>query len=484
MSALPIAVLGGSVAGLMTALSIARTGAQVELVERDALTAQRSDPASGNDSVEYWWRKGAPQARHTHALAALGRRTLRERAPDVWQALIDAGAIEMPFGAQLQGAIAVPRCADPELFGLSVRRSLVEDVLRPIVLAERTIRVRDQTSVTGLLMRSADIPVVEGVTTSQGDLRAALTIDALGRGSSFAKWLRAAGVHPPEETVEGCGLAYFTRWYRIVQRPSVRLDAGFSAGGYALSSGCIVCPADNGYASITLMVPHADKALQAFTEPAAFTAAARSHVGIAPWLAPGAMDALSGVVRWPLCENRYRPLLVEGRPRVLGAIAVGDALCITNPTYTRGMSLAMRYAFAIADLLQRDGLDDAHRIAVEADALAQDLVRPWHGDGAAQDRVRTALWAGAPAPPTQADAITLQQIAMASRHDEVVWQALARRSGMLDAPEAIFRQAEVLERVNSILERVQPSPPAAPSRGDLLRVLEQHRSVDFAHPLA
>lgn len=57
MSALPIAVLGGSVAGLMTALSIARTGAQVELVERDALTAQRSDPASGNDSVEYWWRK-------------------------------------------------------------------------------------------------------------------------------------------------------------------------------------------------------------------------------------------------------------------------------------------------------------------------------------------------------------------------------------------------------------------------------------------
>jgi len=190
------------------------------------------------------------------------------------------------------------------------------------------------------------------------------------------------------------------------------------------------------------------------------------------------------VLRWPLCENRYRPLLVEGRPRVLGAIAVGDALCITNPTYTRGMSQAMRYAFAIADLLQRDGLDDAHRIAVEADALAQDLVRPWHDDGAAQDRVRTALWAGAPAPPTQADAITLQQIAMASRHDEVVWQALARRSGMLDAPEAIFRQAEVLERVNSILERVQPSPPAAPSRGDLLRVLEQHRSVDFAHPLA
>lgn len=75
MSALPIAVLGGSVAGLMTALSIARTGAQVEFVERDALTAQRSDPASGNDSVEYWWRKecrrrGIP----THSLHSGGAR--------------------------------------------------------------------------------------------------------------------------------------------------------------------------------------------------------------------------------------------------------------------------------------------------------------------------------------------------------------------------------------------------------------------------
>ncbi|CAD0345296.1 NAD(P)/FAD-dependent oxidoreductase [Xanthomonas hortorum] len=484
MSALPVVVLGGSVAGLMTALALARTGTQVELVERDALTAQPSEPAIADNTIEHWWRKGAPQARHTHALAALGRRTLQARAADVWQALIDAGAIEMPFGAQLEGAMALPRCADPELFGLSVRRSLVEDVLKPLVLAEPMIRVQDQTSVSGLLIRATDIPVVEGVTTTQGDLRAALTIDALGRGSSFAKWLRAAGVQPPEDTVEGCGLAYFTRWYRILQRPSVRLDAGFSAGGYAPSSGCIVCPADNGYASITMMVPYADKALHAFTEPAAFTAAARLHAGIAPWLQPGVMEALSGVLRWPLCENRYRTALVEGRPRVLGAIAVGDALCITNPTYTRGMSLAIRYAFAIADLLQRDGLNDAYRFAVNADALAQDLVRPWHDDSVAQDRVRTALWAGGPAPATPPGAITLQQIAMAARHDEVVWQPLARRSGMLDAPEAIFHQADVLARVRSTLAQMRPSPPAGPSRADLLRVLEQHRNVDVAHPLA
>jgi hypothetical protein len=55
---------------------------------------------------------------------------------------------------------------------------------------------------------------------------------------------------------------------------------------------------------------------------------------------------------------------------------------------------------------------------------------------------------------------------------------------MLDAPEAIFQQTEVLARVRSTLAQMRPLPPPGPSRADLLRVLEQHRNVDVAHPLA
>ncbi|MCF5940069.1 FAD-dependent oxidoreductase, partial [Xanthomonas perforans] len=74
-----IAVLGGSIAGLTSALAFARSGARVTLIERDAVDAALPSGAAGGGSVDHGWRKGVPHARHTHALAALGRRTLRER---------------------------------------------------------------------------------------------------------------------------------------------------------------------------------------------------------------------------------------------------------------------------------------------------------------------------------------------------------------------------------------------------------------------
>lgn len=469
-----VLVVGGSIAGLMSALAFARHGYQVTVLERDELLDGASLARDIHLPTQRWWRKGVPHARHTHALAALGRKVLRERAPDVWQALLDAGAVEMPFGGRLEPSVAVPRCGDAELFGLSTRRSLIEDVVRSVVQAEPNITVRDAVGVHGLLLGAEDGPLVQGVCTSHGELRAALTIDALGRGSAFGKWLRQAGVQTPDTSVENCGLAYFTRWYRCWQRPNVQLTAGFSVGGYAASSGCIVCPADNGYVSITLMAPHGDSAWHCMAEPAVFTAAACAHAGITPWLEAGVCEPVSDVLRWPLCENRYRPAVVGGMPTVAGTVAVGDALCTTNPTYTRGMSLAMRYAYAVADLAHRQGLDDPLRLAIDADVLAQRLVRPWHADSVAQDRTRRAVWAEQSPVVQHPDAIALPQIAAAARHDAVVWHALARRTGMLEDPSAIFNQHEVMTRVRRLAATHPVPAPAEPSRQTLLQLIAEH----------
>ncbi|MEZ0191574.1 NAD(P)/FAD-dependent oxidoreductase [Ralstonia solanacearum] len=472
-----VVVVGASVAGLMSALAFARGGAEVELLDRDPMAVRPPHPGATDTAIEAGWRKGVPQARHTHACAALGRRVLRERAPDVWAALLDAGAVEMPFGGRLEAAAAVPRGNDTELFGLSARRSLVEDVLRRIVLAEPNVQVREPITATGLLVRPGAIPVVEGVRTSAGDIRADLTIDALGRASPFGRWLDALGARAPEETAESCGLVYLTRWYRIRHRPAVPLNAGLSAGGYGASSGCIACPADNGYVSITMMTPHGDTALYPLAEETAFTAAARLHAGIAAWLEPGVCEPLSTVLRWPHCENRFRRFVVDGEPIALGWIGVGDSVCVTNPTYTRGMSLAARHAFAVADLVAREGLGDRHRLALGVDALAQRTLRPWFDDSIAQDRARNALWSGEPHPQTPQNGLTLQQIAAAARHDDVVWHALARRSGMLDEPDAIFAHADVLARVRSVLAQHPAYPPTGPSRDDLMQVIDAHCDV-------
>lgn len=484
MKGVRIVVAGGSMAGLLSALAFARIGAEVELLDRDNTCLRTHCAGEADTTIDSLWRRGVPQARHTHALSALGRKVLRERMPDVWKALLEAGAIEMPFGGRLENVAAVPRCGDADLFGLSGRRSLIENVLRRIVLAQRNVNVREGVIATGLLINPGTVPIVEGVRTSLGDIQADLTIDALGRASPFGKWLSAIGARAPEETAEPCGLVYLTRWYRFRSRPTMQLSAGFSAGGYASSSGCIACPADNGYVSITVMTPHGDAALYPLAKEQAFTAAARLYPSISAWLEPNVCEPVSAVQRWPGCENRFRRFVVDGEPIVLGLIAIGDALCVTNPTYTRGMSLAAQHALSVADIVGLGGVDDLRRLAMSVDERAQHMVRPWFEDSVAQDRLRNALWRGEARPQIPQDQATLQQITLAARHDDVVWHALARRSGMLDAPNAIFTRHDVLARVRSVLALHAPTPASGPSRGDLLQVIDAQlglQSPDFSH---
>ena len=72
-------VLGGGVAGLATALAASRGGHDVMLLERD--TDAATDDTSG--VFERWHRTGVAQFRQPHNFLGLGRRLLRDRAPDL-----------------------------------------------------------------------------------------------------------------------------------------------------------------------------------------------------------------------------------------------------------------------------------------------------------------------------------------------------------------------------------------------------------------
>ena len=91
-----IVVVGAGIAGLGSALALARDGHSVTVLERDATPM----PASADEAF-LWARRGAPQVRHSHAMLARLRNLLRDRCPEVLQALLDAGATEMPFTQNL-----------------------------------------------------------------------------------------------------------------------------------------------------------------------------------------------------------------------------------------------------------------------------------------------------------------------------------------------------------------------------------------------
>src|SRR3954466_3796982 len=170
-----VVVIGAGVGGLGSALAISRLGHDVTVLERDH-TPLPHDP----DEAFEWDRRGAPQVRHSHALLARLRVILRDRYPDVLDALYAAGVTDWPLTANLPPTIddPSPQPGDEDLVMLACRRTTFEWVLRSAVLAAPHVELRDGVAVEGLV---GDHGTVRGVDTSSGTIEGDIVVAANGR---------------------------------------------------------------------------------------------------------------------------------------------------------------------------------------------------------------------------------------------------------------------------------------------------------------
>src|SRR3954447_21919073 len=120
-----VLVLGGGVTGLATAVLLGRDGYRVTVVDRDDLLVD-GDATSATE----WQRSGIPHFLQPHAFIPRGRSELRRHLPDVYDALLDAGAWDIDMRSKLGGPLTD---ADEELQYFAVRRPLVEWALRRAV---------------------------------------------------------------------------------------------------------------------------------------------------------------------------------------------------------------------------------------------------------------------------------------------------------------------------------------------------------------
>lgn len=463
-----IIVIGGSAAGRIAALLLARAGHVVVVIERDHL-----EPAPDVETAAATaFRASAPQIVQPHVLLATFRTLVRERLPDVYAALLAAGVVEADVVSQLPGGVT-DRAAQPgdhELGLLLTRRATLDLVLGRAVATEPGVEVRYGVQVTGLLADAGDPPRARGVATDHGDLTGDLVVDAAGRRTGIDRWLTAIGGRPSQVEQAECGVAYYSRQYRLRDdTPPAPANLRVVAGLTEFTVG--IWPADNGSAQIALAPLATDRRFTPARHPDVFTAVLRTVPFFAAWL--DVLDPITDVTVMGGLHNTLRRLVVDGRPVVTGLLAVGDAVCTTNPTFGRGLSMVLRGAINLVDVLAAHPHDPYEQVLAMDRAVAEH-VAPWFADQAASDQARLAMLRhtieGAPPPPVPTPdpgRITFGELRSAAQVDAAAYRGVWRSMGMVGRPADVYEDPTLVARVRTAIAGGLPPMLAQPTRDEL-----------------
>jgi len=436
-----VVVVGAGIGGLGAALALSRTGHRITLIEQD------DTPLPGSVEAAFDWdRRGAPQVRHSHGFAARLHQILRTRFADVLEELRAAGVVEHDLGAMLPADLGGHT---GDLKVLAARRTTYEWVLRRATLrsphVELTVgvRVRALRADSG---REGSPPRVTGVELADGsEVPADAVVASTGPRSDLAPWLGPHGVAIPE-IVAPTGITYLSRFYRL--RPGRTLPGGMLQAARrraGLSYSCI--EADNDTFSITIAVESADTELRRhLLDPVRFEAVCRMLPGIDDPTDPDVAAPITAVHAMGGLINRLRSFLHrDGRPRVIGFHAVGDAHTTTNPVYGRGCALAMVQAVLLSDAFVAHPDDPVARALAYEQASAREI-EPWYHFAVDGD----ALRAGGDEIEPHDPRFTLQDLMRAGVAEPTLLPKTLRVLTLLDTPDLVAQDRGFVDALASL----------------------------------
>jgi 2-polyprenyl-6-methoxyphenol hydroxylase-like FAD-dependent oxidoreductase len=431
-------VLGGSIAGSLAARVLADRYDHVTLVDRDTL--------STSDDAESVPRRAVPQGHHIHALLARGQQVLDELFPGFTDELVSIGVPTGDFGTSLSWYFngEMMRKAETGLVCVAAGRPLLESRVRGRVRALPNVVYRDRTGIDDLVMSPAGDRVV-GVRVHRPDgqvevIGADLVVDATGRGTRTPVWLEELGYGRVREERVEMDLTYTTCDFRAplpydpigddialipVATPKIPRGAIFARlpDRYAVSLTGILGdrpPTDHqGFLEYvrTLPVPEIHKAVRD-AEPLGRPMSFRFPASI---------------------RRRYERLTRFPK----GLLAIGDAVCVFNPVYGQGMTVAAMETLVLGQHL---GAGEPRASAYFRD-LAKVIDAPWDMSAGADlgfpgvrgRRTVKVRMGNLYVPRLQASAVS----------DGVLSAAFLRTAGLVDPLGALMRPrvvARVLRR--------------------------------------
>jgi 2-polyprenyl-6-methoxyphenol hydroxylase-like FAD-dependent oxidoreductase len=322
-------VIGGSIAGLLSARVLSEHFEKVLVLERDA------HPNAPETS------KGTPQGRHIHAVLEAGRKTLDELFPGMVEEMVREGADLIDMGQESawfhSGSWKARQLSG--IHSILSSRPFLEWKVRCRVRALPNVELREGYNVEQLLTDAARGRVTGVRVKGPGGeetLEAALVVDASGRGSRAPQWLEALGYGQPEEEQVGIDLGYTSRFY---ERPPddqrdwkilavyARAPESWRSGFVSNVEGKRWIVSLNGYFG-----DHPPTTEEGFLEFARSLPTPDIYESIRN------AKPLTPPVSYKIQASRW--LHFERMPRFLeGFVVLGDAVCAFNPIYGQGMTV-------------------------------------------------------------------------------------------------------------------------------------------------
>ena len=226
------------------------------------------------------------------------------------------------------------------------------------------------------------------------------------------------------------------------------------------------------------MIRPDDKELHALRHEAVFNQVLDTIPSLAPWAGPDAGTPLHTVEMMAGNRNRRSHYVVNDEPLVLGLLPIGDALCSTNPFYGWGASMALTYAFAAADAVAAH--DDLRDVALAYEAAIAPEADGVYRESAAADRLRSYRWRNLEVPAWDREEMERQDlvrcVTAGATRDVVLGRAFLRRAGLLEPPDVVLDDPEVVEHARNT-QRILAGQSPAKSRPRRRRTRQHPRQT-------
>lgn len=367
-------LIGAGVASMCAAAVLSRRGCSVTLIERDTLA----------DGVSA--RAGIPQARHIHVLLQSGWMEMERLFPGFQARMLEAGAhlFDPAQASALRRPSGWQRNMRSGVVNALASRDLTESIIRGLLRAMPGVEMKDGLDVVDLRAvkgrnRVLGVRAKEREGGALIDFDADLVLDGSGKASKAPAWLEAMGVSAPKETVVDSFAGYASRWYKATlpeKRPGGRVFQAIWIDPVPPSHplGAALFPIEGDRWIVTIFghgkcYPPSD--IEGFQKALSGLASSLIAATVAD------AEPLSPVVSARSHMNRFRRY-ERSSNMPAGFVAIGDSVCVFNPIYGQGMTVAALASGALSTVLERgEVMGSASFVRAFYEEQARLFADPW-----------------------------------------------------------------------------------------------------------